>query len=169
MALTTSPKNIAASLTELWSPRVVAELDDHFVEVAKLHGNFGWHAHADEDELFMVLQGRLRIEMENKLVELDAGGNLRRSERCTPQFGRQRGMSGDADRTKIDFAHWRQRDRKDPLANGTAAPSVSFVTVSTANAKRQRHATTRRMIHATDKPSVRASPPARPPRCKSAE
>ncbi len=73
MSPATSPKNIAAALTELWSPRVIAEIDDNYVKVAKLHGNFGWHAHADEDELFMVLQGHLRIEMEAESVELDAG------------------------------------------------------------------------------------------------
>ncbi|QBB71126.1 cupin domain-containing protein [Pseudolysobacter antarcticus] len=73
MPLVTSPKNIAAALTEFWSPRVVAELDDNYVKVAKLHGIFGWHAHADEDELFMVLQGHLRIEMEAESVELDIG------------------------------------------------------------------------------------------------
>jgi len=73
MSLATSPKNVAAALTEHWSPRIVAELDDNYVKVAKLHGVFGWHAHADEDELFMVLQGHLRIEMEAESVELDAG------------------------------------------------------------------------------------------------
>ena len=73
MSLATSPKNVAAALTEHWSPRIVAELDDNYVKVAKLHGVFGWHAHADEDELFMVLQGHLRIEMEAVSVELDAG------------------------------------------------------------------------------------------------
>ena len=60
----TSPAKIAAALTELWSPRVVAEVDDAYVKVAKLTGTFGWHAHADEDELFLVLKGHLRIEME---------------------------------------------------------------------------------------------------------
>lgn len=55
----------AASLTELWSPRVVAEVDDAFVKVAKVHGTFAWHAHDDEDELFFILQGRLRIELES--------------------------------------------------------------------------------------------------------
>jgi mannose-6-phosphate isomerase-like protein (cupin superfamily) len=68
-----SPQKMAASLTELWSPRVVAELDDMYVKVAKLHGTLGWHAHADEDELFYVLSGSLRIEMEDAAVELREG------------------------------------------------------------------------------------------------
>jgi mannose-6-phosphate isomerase-like protein (cupin superfamily) len=68
-----SPKHLAAALTELWSPRVIAEVDDAFVKVAKLHGSLGWHAHADEDELFLVLSGHLRIEMELGAVELNQG------------------------------------------------------------------------------------------------
>jgi len=68
-----SPRHLAASLTELWSPRVIAEVDDAFVKVAKLHGSLGWHAHADEDELFFVLAGHLRIEMEDGAVALDEG------------------------------------------------------------------------------------------------
>jgi mannose-6-phosphate isomerase-like protein (cupin superfamily) len=61
----TSPKEIATALTELWSPRIVAELDDSYVKVAKVHGTFVWHNHDDEDELFFLLQGHLRIEIEN--------------------------------------------------------------------------------------------------------
>ena len=68
-----SPREVAAELTELWSPRVVAEVDDSYVKVAKLHGVFGWHAHQDEDELFLVLKGHLRIEMESTVVELTEG------------------------------------------------------------------------------------------------
>jgi mannose-6-phosphate isomerase-like protein (cupin superfamily) len=68
-----SPKNIAASLDELWSPRVVAELDDSYVKVAKVQGNLAWHSHDDEDELFYVLKGSLRIEMEAETVDLAEG------------------------------------------------------------------------------------------------
>lgn len=68
-----SPQRLADALTELWSPRVIAEVDDAYVKVAKLHGSFGWHAHADEDELFLVLSGHLRIEMEHGAVELRQG------------------------------------------------------------------------------------------------
>ena len=68
-----SPASVAASLTELWSPRVIAEVDDSYIKVAKVQGTFGWHAHTDEDELFLILKGRLRIEMEQGPVELGAG------------------------------------------------------------------------------------------------
>jgi mannose-6-phosphate isomerase-like protein (cupin superfamily) len=68
-----SPAAVAASLTELWSPRVVAEVDDAYVKVAKVQGTLAWHSHDDEDELFLVLRGRLRIEMEAGDVELGPG------------------------------------------------------------------------------------------------
>ncbi|CAN5492611.1 cupin domain-containing protein [soil metagenome] len=68
-----SPRTIAASLTELWSPRVVASLDDSYIKVAKLHGELAWHAHDGEDELFFVLAGHLRIEMEATTIELGEG------------------------------------------------------------------------------------------------
>jgi len=68
-----SPGKVAASLAELWSPRVLAEVDDAYVKVARLHGSLAWHSHDDEDELFLVLKGRLRIEMEDATVELAEG------------------------------------------------------------------------------------------------
>ncbi len=68
-----TPAAIAASLPELWSPRVVGEVDEAYIKVAKVHGELTWHSHADEDELFMVLKGHLRIEFEDGAVELDEG------------------------------------------------------------------------------------------------
>jgi mannose-6-phosphate isomerase-like protein (cupin superfamily) len=68
-----APRHIAASLTEHWSPRVIGEVDDNYIKVAKLLGVFGWHAHDHEDELFLVLKGRLKIEMEAGAVEIGEG------------------------------------------------------------------------------------------------
>ena len=68
-----SPASVAATLTELWSPRVVAELDESYVKVAKVHGSLTWHSHDNEDELFYILKGRLRIEMEAETVVLNEG------------------------------------------------------------------------------------------------
>lgn len=68
-----SPKQIAASLTEHWSPRVVAELDDSFVKVAKVLGALAWHSHDNEDELFYIIKGSLTIEMEDRSVTLQEG------------------------------------------------------------------------------------------------
>ena len=73
MQKTVSPRQVAESLAELWSPRVVGELDESYVKVAKVYGTFGWHNHEHEDELFFILNGRLRIEMEAGAVELNEG------------------------------------------------------------------------------------------------
>lgn len=68
-----SPAQVAATLTELWSPRVVAELDDSYVKVAKVQGSLTWHSHDNEDELFFILKGMLKIEMEGRTVVLREG------------------------------------------------------------------------------------------------
>ncbi len=73
MPSVTSPKAIAAALNELWSPRVIGEVDDVYVKVAKVQGEFTWHRHEHEDELFLVLAGRLRIDMDEESVELGEG------------------------------------------------------------------------------------------------
>jgi mannose-6-phosphate isomerase-like protein (cupin superfamily) len=76
MSNVTSPARVAASLVELWSPRVVAEVDDAYVKVAKVCGSLAWHSHENEDELFFVLKGQVRIEMEGGAVELEEGEML---------------------------------------------------------------------------------------------
>jgi mannose-6-phosphate isomerase-like protein (cupin superfamily) len=73
MSKVVSPNNIALALTEHWSPRVVAELDDSYVKVAKVQGSLAWHSHENEDELFYILKGSLTIEMEEKTVVLHEG------------------------------------------------------------------------------------------------
>jgi aspartate racemase len=73
VSFATSPQKVAASLTELWSPRVVAEVDDAYVKVAKVRGSLAWHSHDNEDELFFILKGHLRIEMDGHTVGLDEG------------------------------------------------------------------------------------------------
>jgi mannose-6-phosphate isomerase-like protein (cupin superfamily) len=60
-------------ITAQWSPRVIAEVDDSFIKVAKVKGTLAWHSHDHEDELFLILQGRLRIEMEDRVVDLAEG------------------------------------------------------------------------------------------------
>jgi mannose-6-phosphate isomerase-like protein (cupin superfamily) len=63
----------AERLTEPWSPRVVGRVGDAYVKVARLRGQFVWHAHPAEDELFLVLRGRLRIDLEGGAVEVEEG------------------------------------------------------------------------------------------------
>jgi mannose-6-phosphate isomerase-like protein (cupin superfamily) len=63
----------AGDLAEQWSPKVVARVGDQYVKVARVQGEFVWHAHEGEDELFLILRGRLRIQFEDGDVELGPG------------------------------------------------------------------------------------------------
>lgn len=60
-------------IVEYWSPKVVGRVNDQFVKIAKLKGEFVWHAHEAEDELFFVIRGRLRIQLEQGEVHLGPG------------------------------------------------------------------------------------------------
>lgn len=68
-----APHALAAALTERWSPRVIGTLDDYYIKVAKVHGELVWHSHDAQDELFFVLQGRLRLRLPDRDVELGPG------------------------------------------------------------------------------------------------
>ena len=52
---------------------MIGEVDDAYIKVAKVHGSLAWHSHDNEDELFLILKGHLRIEMESGNVELGEG------------------------------------------------------------------------------------------------
>ncbi|MDQ4080869.1 MAG: cupin domain-containing protein [Gemmatimonadota bacterium] len=65
-----------AAFSEHWSPRIVAELNGQHVKLVKLLGEFVWHHHDEEDELFLVHRGRLLMEFRDGLVELRAGEML---------------------------------------------------------------------------------------------
>ena len=56
-----------------WQPKIVAELNGQYVKLAKLQGEFVWHHHAKEDELFLVVQGRLTIEFRDGKVVVEPG------------------------------------------------------------------------------------------------
>lgn len=71
-----APVNIAAKLSqfsELWSQKKVAVLNDYEVKLAKLKGEFVWHTHEDTDELFLVISGRLTIQLRDGDVVLEPG------------------------------------------------------------------------------------------------
>jgi mannose-6-phosphate isomerase-like protein (cupin superfamily) len=71
-----TPVNIESrfdEVTEYWSPKIIARVNDQYVKIAKLKGEFVWHAHEEEDELFLVIRGRLRIQLEDGDVHLDPG------------------------------------------------------------------------------------------------
>lgn len=65
-----------ASFTEHWSPRVAAELNGQQVRLAKFKGAFDWHAHEEEDELFLVHRGSFVMEFRDRRVEVRAGQML---------------------------------------------------------------------------------------------
>ncbi len=58
---------------EYWSPKIVGELNDSHVKLAKLKGEFVWHQHENEDELFLVVKGRLLIKLRDRDIWLNEG------------------------------------------------------------------------------------------------
>jgi mannose-6-phosphate isomerase-like protein (cupin superfamily) len=68
--------NVAEKLALIhdhWNPRIVADLNGQQVKLVKFRGAFAWHKHDREDELFMVVKGRFRIELRDRAIELGAG------------------------------------------------------------------------------------------------
>lgn len=57
----------------LWSPKIVAQVNDTQVKLAKIQGTFDWHSHEHEDEMFLVLEGRLKLEFRDREVWLEKG------------------------------------------------------------------------------------------------
>ena len=66
-------KNKLALFDELWSPRVIAEMNDYQFKLAKGEGEFVWHDHPDTDEVFIVIEGELVIEFRDGAVTLNPG------------------------------------------------------------------------------------------------
>lgn len=62
-----------ALITEAWQPHIVGELNGQHVKLAKLDGEFIWHQHENEDELFLILKGRLDLELRDRTVSLAPG------------------------------------------------------------------------------------------------
>ena len=73
---TTQAINFAAKLAlfdDRWQPRVIAQMNDYQFKLVKIVGDFVWHSHADTDETFIVLAGRLRIDFRDGAVHLGPG------------------------------------------------------------------------------------------------
>jgi mannose-6-phosphate isomerase-like protein (cupin superfamily) len=58
---------------EYWDPKIVGELNNHKVQVVKLKGEFVWHHHDNEDELFLVVKGQLTIHFRDKDIQVNEG------------------------------------------------------------------------------------------------
>lgn len=62
-----------ASFDDHWVPKIVGELNGQYVKVAKFEGEYVWHHHANEDELFLVIDGHIEIHFRDHIVPLDPG------------------------------------------------------------------------------------------------
>jgi mannose-6-phosphate isomerase-like protein (cupin superfamily) len=62
-----------ALFDEQWKPKIVGELNDQHVKLVKLLGEFVWHHHDEEDELFLVVKGRFRMEFRDRSVWIEEG------------------------------------------------------------------------------------------------
>ena len=62
-----------ATFSDHWHPRIVGALNGQLVKVAKLHGEFDWHFHEHEDELFLVMRGTLLMQLRDREVRLEPG------------------------------------------------------------------------------------------------
>jgi mannose-6-phosphate isomerase-like protein (cupin superfamily) len=68
--------NLAQKLSRFsdhWSPKIVGELNDSYIKVVKVQGEFVWHQHEREDELFLVLSGQLTIRLRDRDLQLSPG------------------------------------------------------------------------------------------------
>ena len=66
-------KEKLSKFSDHWSPKIIAEMNDYQFKLVKIKGDFVWHNHADTDEVFIVVEGKMKIEFENETVELNEG------------------------------------------------------------------------------------------------
>lgn len=62
-----------SKFTEQWSPKIIAQMNDYHFKLAKVEGDFTWHDHKDTDEVFIIIEGSLRIDYRDKQVHLNEG------------------------------------------------------------------------------------------------
>ena len=71
-----SPINLEEKLarfSEHWSPKIIARMNDYHFKLGKLQGDFIWHSHVDTDEVFIVVDGAMRIDFRDGSIDLKAG------------------------------------------------------------------------------------------------
>jgi mannose-6-phosphate isomerase-like protein (cupin superfamily) len=66
-------KKKLGAFSDYWNPRILGELNGQYVKAVKLKGEFVWHHHDDEDELFLVVKGKLKMEFRDRTVEVNEG------------------------------------------------------------------------------------------------
>lgn len=103
---------------------MIGEVDDAYIKVAKIHGSLTWYSHENEDELFLVLKGNLRIELEDSVVELSEGDMY-----IVPKGVRHNPVADEACqimryRTQVNIAYRGDRYRENSLLGRTVAASM---------------------------------------------
>ena len=107
-----------ARFSDHWAPKVVAQMNDYQLKLVKIQGEFVWHSHADTDEVFIVLDGRMRIELRDGGVDLGRG-------RCS--WSRRASSTSRPRRTNAGSCWWSRRASSIPamrVAAKTAANDV---------------------------------------------
>jgi len=66
-------KDKLEKFSEHWQPKIVAQMNDYHIKLAKVHGEFDWHDHPETDEMFLVIKGKLDIHLRNGTVTLNEG------------------------------------------------------------------------------------------------
>ena len=62
-----------ALIQEQWSPRIVGQVNDYHMKIAKIQGEFVWHSHAETDEVFIVLEGGMEIHLRDEIISMKTG------------------------------------------------------------------------------------------------
>jgi mannose-6-phosphate isomerase-like protein (cupin superfamily) len=66
-------KEKLSKFSDHWAPKIIAGMNDYHLKLVKIKGDFVWHHHENTDEVFIVIQGKMKIEFENETVELYEG------------------------------------------------------------------------------------------------
>jgi mannose-6-phosphate isomerase-like protein (cupin superfamily) len=66
-------RKACASLEKAWTPKIAGELNGQYVKVAKFEGEYVWHKHEHEDEMFLALEGHVDIHLRDRTIGLEAG------------------------------------------------------------------------------------------------
>ena len=66
-------KDKLAKFSEHWTPKIIAEMNDYQFKLVKIKGDFVWHNHPDTDEVFIVIEGSMKIEFKDGVIELNEG------------------------------------------------------------------------------------------------
>ena len=164
--------NLAEKLALLdgpFQPGIVGFMNDYKLAVVKVSGEFVWHKHEDTDDFFLVLSGRLTIQLRDRDVELSEGELfvVPRGRRALPAGGG--GGARAADRAARDGQHRRRRRRADRARTGhlSAATSchvrpertLSGCSATTSEPRRALSSTVLTRIHCRSPVLVRAKPP----------